>query len=397
MKLKWYLLIGLFAGLVLGPFILKIPGSTYILLDDTAIEFTNFFAVSVLLISLIGFWFLWLILRYILRTSNFTLGWFGDRGSRKARQNTIDGMIALAEGHWKTAEGLLSKGAKENNTQLINYLAAARASQEQNDHQSRDNYLKLAAEAQPEAQVAVGLTQAQLQIQHQQFEQALATLNHLRTLSPHHPHILKMLHRLYIALNDWQQVIDLIPKLRKNRVLTPDEINASESHAYFIRLSKTETKGLEACEVFWQQLPSQFRKTAKFQTRYVQILIKFQQFETAEALIKEGLKKHWNEQLVNLWGDIQSQQASKSLASAEQLLKQKPNNNALLTCLGKLSLQAQLWGKAKSYLEQSLASQPTAEAYFYLAKAFEQLGHPLNAQEQYKAGLEFQVKNPAQS
>lgn len=37
MKLKWIILIALFGGLILGPLISNVPGSTYILLDKTAI------------------------------------------------------------------------------------------------------------------------------------------------------------------------------------------------------------------------------------------------------------------------------------------------------------------------------------------------------------------------
>ena len=196
MKLKWWLLLGVFGGFIIGPLIAMVPGSTYILLKDTALEFNNSFALTMLLLLLLVAWALGLLIRYLLKTSNLTIGWFGDRHLRKARQNTIDGMIALSEGHWKTAELLLLKGAQIPDSRLINYLAAARAAQEQNNDKKRDDYLKSAAHAQPEAQIAVGLTQAQLQIQHKQYEQALATLNHLRNLSPHHPYVLKLLNQV---------------------------------------------------------------------------------------------------------------------------------------------------------------------------------------------------------
>ncbi|NVK22023.1 MAG: heme biosynthesis protein HemY [Kangiellaceae bacterium] len=393
MKLKWWLLLGLFGGPLVAYLIKQVPGSTYIVLDQTAIEFQNNFAIALLILAGLGLWLLWLLVRYILRTSNLTVGWFGDRGLRKAQQNTIDGMIALAEGHWKTAEKLLTKGAQIDDTKLINYLAAARAAQEQNLDKNRDDYLKAAAQAQPEAQIAVGLTQAQLQLQHKQYEQALATLNHLRSMSPHHPYVLKLLNQLFNRLQDWQQVIELCPKLRKNRVLSSEQLDANEINAWLKQLEKENAlSGFDAAQQVWKSSPKIFTASSEAQLNFAKILAEHQQQELLESHIKNSMKQSWQDELAQLFGDIHSEQPAKTLASAEQWLKQKPQNVSLLTALGKLSLQAQLWGKSKSYLEQSIQLKPSAEAYFYLAQAFEQLGHPINAQEQYQSGLLHQVQ-----
>lgn len=388
MKLKWIILIALFGGLILGPLISNVPGSTYILLDQTAIEFKNNFAIALVLLSLLGLWMLWLLLRYLLKTSNITVGWFGDRNLRKARQQTIDGMIALAEGHWKTAEDLLIKGAKFRDTKLINYLAAARAAQEQDDDKSRDQYLQAAAKAQPDAHIAIGLTQAQLQIQHRQFEQALATLSHLRDMAPHHPYVLKLLHQLYTRLSEWEQVLELLPKLRKYRVYHPTRIDDIEVIAWAELLSvKAQREGLSAVNDLWLKLPKNVRKRPQTQLAYAEILADQRQFDQLELHIKDSMKQEWQERLAELYGMIESQEPSRTLATAETWLKQKPHNTTLLTTLGKLSLRAQLWGKAKSYLEKSIEQKPTAEAHYYLGQAYRELGHPIQEQEEYHRGL----------
>ena len=388
MKLKWIVLIALFGGLILGPLISKVPGSTYILLDQTAIEFKNNFAIALVLLTLLGLWLLWILIRYLLKTSNITVGWFGDRNQRKARQQTIDGMIALAEGHWKTAEGLLVKGAKFRDTKLINYLAAARAAQEQDDDKSRDQYLQAAAKAQPDAHIAIGLTQAQLQIQHRQYEQALATLSHLRDMSPHHPYVLKLLHQLYTRLADWESVIELLPKLRKYRVYSPQRIDDIEVIAWAELLTlKAQREGLPAVNDLWLKLAKSVRKRPQTQLAYAEVLAEQRQFDQLELHIKDSMKQQWQEPLAQLYGMIESQEPSRTLATAETWLKQKPNNHTLLTTLGKLSLRAQLWGKAKNYLEKSIDHKATAEAHYYLAQAYRELGHPIQEQEEYQRGL----------
>ncbi|MBV35010.1 MAG: heme biosynthesis protein HemY [Rickettsiales bacterium] len=392
MKLKWIILIALFGGLILGPLISNVPGSTYILLDQTAIEFKNNFAIALVLLSLVGLWLLWILIRYLLKTSNLTVGWFGDRNLRKARQQTIDGMIALAEGHWKTAENLLVKGAKFRDTKLINYLAAARAAQEQDDHKSRDQYLQEAANAQPDAHIAIGLTQAQLKIRHRQYEQALATLNHLRELSPHHPYVLKLLHQLYTKLGDWERIIELLPKLHKNRVYSAERVADIEVIAWAELLSLiAKREGLTAVNEQWLKLSKNVRKRPEAQLAYAEILAEQHQYDQLELHIKDSMKQQWQERLAELYGMIESQEPSRTLATAETWLKQKPNNAVLLTTLGKLSLRAQLWGKAKKYLEQSIEQQATAEAYYYLGQAYKELGHPIQAQEVFYTGLANEV------
>src|SRR5690606_30571788 len=55
--------------------------------------------------------------------------------------------------------------------------------------------------------------------------------------------------------------------------------------------------------------------------------------------------------------------------------------------LGRLSLRNQLWGKAKLYLEQSLAISPSAEGYAELGRLHEYLGDFIMGESCYKQGI----------
>ena len=59
------------------------------------------------------------------------------------------------------------------------------------------------------------------------------------------------------------------------------------------------------------------------------------------------------------------------IAHAEKWLADHPRDGALLLALGRLCRQKQLWGKAQSYLEASLAVEPTPEAHLELASLLE--------------------------
>ena len=70
----------------------------------------------------------------------------------------------------------------------------------------------------PSADVAVSLTQAELQLADHQLEQALATLKHLRSVAPKHTYVLRLLRRLYEQLGDWEHLRELLPELRRRKV-----------------------------------------------------------------------------------------------------------------------------------------------------------------------------------
>ncbi len=393
MKLRWYVIAGLFIGLLSVPFIRNIKGSTYILFDKTAIEFQNYFAVTLLVLSALSLWFGWILIRYLLRTSNKTLGWFGGRKSLKARQQTIDGMIALSEGHWKTAEGLLTKSASANNTKLINYLGAARASQQQGDIKQRDNYLKLAANSEPDAQMAVGLTKVELQIASQEYENALASLNHLKSINANHPFVLKLLYKVHHKLNDWKAIIELLPKLKKHGVFTDEAFANIELEAWQQRFQRAETKGDNKVFDLWTQLSRTLKRDPNIAYSYSRALINDGQTDNAEQAIKQGLKHHWDDRLILLFVEINHANSSKALSSVEQWLKTQDGNQELLYALGRLSLKAKLWGKATNYLEQSIAIKPSAKAYNALAQSYEHSGHPIQAQDTYQKGLKILARD----
>ena len=69
----------------------------------------------------------------------------------------------------------------------------------------------------------------------------------------------------------------------------------------------------------------------------------------------------------------------------DEIELQLDDDPSLLLTLGRLCIQQQLWGKAQSYLEASLALQPSITANIQLAKLLEQLGHTAEANRLYRA------------
>ncbi len=129
------------------------------------------------------------------------------------------------------------------------------------------------------------------------------------------------------------------------------------------------------------------QKQIRLVGQYADYLIQRGAAEKAEMLLREILKKTWDDHLAILYGQAAGVDAHKQLAIAENWLKLRPNNAGLLLTLGRLCLRNQLWGKARTYLENSIELEPNAVAYAELANLLERIGERDLAANYYRQGL----------
>lgn len=380
--------LALLAGAAVAMLLQKDPG--YVML--AAGPYTVEMSLALLVIGLAAlFTVLYLAIRLAVRTVGLprqVRSWQRRRGSRQARRSTTRGLLELSEGNWKAAEKHLIRHADNTETPMLNYLAAARAAQSLGEHERRDSYIRLAHESMPSADVAVSLTQAELQLAHNQLEQALATLNHLRRIAPQHTYVLRLLKRLYEELGDWEHLRELIPELRKRKVEDPDTLRTLEIRVHRALL---EGASLTADDrdllVAWTGVPRGLRGEPLLLADYASYLIERQQHDEAEPLLRDALKHQFAEGLVALYGQLTPANPGHALSFAEGLLDHNPRNPALLLALGRLALRAQLWGKARGYLEASIGAGGPPEAHRELGHLLEQLGEERAALDVYRHGL----------
>jgi HemY protein len=319
--------------------------------------------------------------------------WRRKRRNLRARQALTRGLVELAEGRWKVAERHLTRNVTQSETPLLNYLAAARAAQLQGAHTRRDDYLHLAHESMPSADVAVGLTQAELQLAHQQYEQALATLMHVRSLSPKHNYVLTLLKKLYENLGEWKKLEEMMPELKRRKVVSESDYQTLESRVYRERL-KQESPTLEGLVRYWQTVPKNIRQQQQMLIHYCKYMMALDAGSRIEPLIVSSLQREWNNELVSLYGHIELANPSHQLAVAEAWLKNHQEDPMLLLTLARLSLQNKLWGKARSYLEASIGISPTPESYQQLGLLLERLGEEEGASRCFRAGLALEHPEP---
>jgi HemY protein len=77
---------------------------------------------------------------------------------------------------------------------------------------------------------------------------------------------------------------------------------------------------------------------------------------------------------VQAYGDLEVDEPLRTLDRAETWLAAHERDPVLLVACAKLALRAELYGKARSFLEASVAIRPRLEAYQLLADLLEQIG-----------------------
>lgn len=311
----------------------------------------------------------------------------------RAGMKLTRGMIEVAEGNFARGEKLLARAASSSDAPLFNYLQAARAAHLQGQDERRDEWLKLAFENTPEAANAVLLTQAELQLDRQQYEQALATLRRLEENSKDHSYAVALMGRLYYRLQDWENLAAILPRLRKHKRVDPATIDTWQ-----VRVHKEKLDGAaDADSVLqeWQSVAKHLRNDITLLDAYFTNLIRTDQQQKAEKELVASLKREWRGPLVRLYGLVDGPDGTKQLKRAEGWLAKYGEDPDLLLAAARLCLRNELWGKARSYLETVLSLRPSPEAYQVYGRLLNQLGETDAAADAFRDGLGMVADGPA--
>ena len=347
------------------------------------------FAVS-LIIGFFVFYLFFRLLGWLFRLP----GQLKSRGKNikfnRSQEALIAGLVDSAEGNWEKVENVLIKHASHSGAPLIHYLTAARAAQSRGAFDKRDEYLRKAADQAPDSSVVIGLTQAELHLSGNQFEQALETLTKLHSIDPTHANVLKLLHQTYQHVGDWQGIRKLIPSLHTNKILMETEVKLLEVEAYSQLLKQSAEKGnIEEIQSLWSEIPNYIKTMPGFSPIYFAAMINAGAGAEIEQDLIDVLSVNWDETLVVLFGSIQSDNASKQLETAEKWSYIHQENAVLLAVMGKLAVKCGDTFKAESYLAKSIAAEPTVQAYQLMGDLLFAQGDKDNASTCYKNGLEL--------
>ena len=363
----------------------------HFLLSDPGYAVINFrgYVIEMSVPVLVGFavalvFLVWLIRKIIVAPRR--LGEAAGRyRSARSGQKLTKGMIAVAEGNLARGQRLLGRAASTSDSPLFNYLQAARAAHLQGKDERRDEWLRMAFQETPEAANAVLLTQAELQLDRGQYEQALATLRRLEEDSRDHAQAQALMGRLYFKLKDWEALGELLPRLGKNTQIRPEVLEKWAVRVHCELLD--QAADVEVLDHNWKGVPKKLRTNISLLEAYYRGLTRVGLHDRAEKELAAALKSDWRPELVQLFGLVEATDTTKQLKKAETWLKNRGDDPDLLLAAARLCVRNELWGKARSYLETVISLRPTPEAYREYGALLTQMGESDAAADAYREGL----------
>ncbi len=378
----------LIIAVVMGWLLQQASGGLVFTYNEWVIQTSlGLFILAFIVLFLLVYFLFWLV-RKLIRLPADLSRWSEYRRRRRSEKFLTQGLLSMMEDNWPEAERAFRKGAAYSQTPLVNYLGAAQAAHRQGGAGRSDRYLRLAHRHDEASNPAVGLARARLQISQKQVEQAYHTLVSLNREQPGHDQVKIALLETAAEMKDWTRAAELLKECERSGLLPADQVKAKQLTFYAGLLQQAGAgKDRPALEKLWQEIPNKLKKECYLIEVYVTERLRHADSSDCEALLRRALRKEWDFELVRLFGLVEGKNLKQQLGFAEKYLARFPRDAALLLTLGRLCKKTQLWGKAKTYLEQSLEVQPNPEACQELATLLEQQGEHAAAAGYYQQGL----------
>lgn len=304
------------------------------------------------------------------------------RRREKARSTLLDALHEYFAGRYARAEKAAANSLELGEQAELSAVLAARAAHELRAFERRDAYLARAAAGDEVLRV---VTEAELLLEERRFQEAL---NLLKQLPRKHTAALRLELKAQQQLRNWDQVPALAGELQKRNVF--DATQAAQIRRYALAENlKRKALDAQALDEAWQKVPPNERTDGRVAAAAAQCFIALGGCAQAHRLIEDALEAGWDSELVGLYAECEGGDALKRIERAETWLRAHPNDAVLLLTLGRLCGEQALWGKAQSYLEASIAIEPTYSAHLAAARLHERLGNADAARRHYRESLDL--------
>lgn len=348
-------------------------GSGYVLIHfgDTRVELNLVLFVLLLVLLMVVMYWLWRFISRVFSAPADVRKWQERRGLVNTQKNLSKGFIALGEGEYRKAQKILTKVADKTTEPLVPLLAAANAAQQQGDTYSSEYLLNKAGETAPAAKQALKLARAEQKLMSGDLQSTQEILDSLGHKFNNNPIYLRLQSSIYLRDKNWGKLIEMLPKLKRKSNLSEEDIKELEYKAYRHRL--IGAKDGKEVNSRWKKIPKILRQDKDVSVDFVHKLVETEQHNAAAKHIETLLNKNWNNDLVNLYSQLNISNMAAQIKNLEQWIVERKDNALLHLGLGRLYSKKELWVMAKESLEQSLGIEDSTEARGLLIEANEHI------------------------
>ena len=343
------------------------------------------------LLAIAAFVALYALLRIVVRLSRLPRDVREHRKRRqlaRARAKEDAAVVALIEGRHGKALQFADESLAIPGSSPVGSLIAARAALETRDFDAVE-----AALARPEAQLpslAVPrlMIEAEAALERGRPADALARLGELRKEAGLHTAALRLELRALTAAGRHGEIPALIDQLVKRKVYDSEQADVlrASAHAEALAGFAHDASGLRD---YWNRLSEVDKLHPNVARAAATSFIALGGDREAAEIIARSLERRWDSDLVALYAECRIADATRQLETAERWLALHNHDAKLLYALGRLCERAQLWGKAQTYLEASLALDNGWRANLALGEMQAKLGRNDQANAHLAAALKL--------
>ncbi|CAB3743001.1 putative protoheme IX biogenesis protein [Achromobacter denitrificans] len=323
------------------------------------------------------------LLAWLLAIPDRVRAWRGKRAQARDHELLERGWIGLLEGRYTTAEKDLTKLLDQTKVQtrrVLAALSAARAAHGLSEFDRRDRLLTTAQEqagADPGLVEATATVSADMLLDQGRAERALAVLEPLADGGARHLHTMRLLLRAHTALHHDDQVFTLARGLVRRNALARAEADQLIDASGAARLRAVASG--EGWRAIWKDLKAEERLLPEIALAGAAAFEAAGEANEAARVLEAAIAVKFNPALVAAYARCEAEQVSRRLARAETWLQQRPTDPDLLTALGMLCLNGQLWGQAERYLLRALSRRSDAQTHALLGSLYDRLDRPADA------------------
>jgi HemY protein len=349
-------------------------------------------SLNLLLVLIVGgFFSLYFGLRMVARTVQLPAEvrlWRRRQKEQRARSKLDAAIVALLEGRYGKAQQEAKEALALPHSTGLAALVAARAAIDVRRFDAAEGFL-----SRPETQVTSlavpRLTlSAEIALEQGQPQEALRILESLRREAGLHTAALRLELRATQAARRYAAIPPLVEQLVKRGVfdVAQGEQVRIAAQREQLRSLAYDASGLRDA---WNRLPEATRTQGQIARAAALSFLQLGGDREAADIVARSLDREWNSDLVELYGECRLGDPTLQLEQAERWLMTHNQDAVLLRVLGTLCQRQQLWGKAQTYLEASLALENHWRTHLALGEMLGRLGRSDEANAHFVAALKL--------
>lgn len=362
-------------------------GNVVIVAQPWRIELSLTLAVLLLIASFAILYFLLRVFSWVGDRPERFRSWRLRRSVRRDQESLESGWINVLEGKYVNADKDFSRVVNRTRSEkrkVLASLASADANHHLGEYGQRDKALEIAKQAAGEdlrLREAWAIVAAEMYLDQNRPQDALALLQPLQDASSRYLHATRLLLRAHRQLRNYDRVYDLTRLLLRRGVIEKDEaLQLIEMSA----AARLHTAGASGFKAIWGDLRSEERSLPDIALAAAGIQTAEGNHDEASRILEAAISVQPDPRLLSAYSQCPPQHVSRRLAKAEEWLKRHPDDPALLAAMGNLCLTGQLWGPGERYLKRSMVLRSDMRIHALLGNLYDSLGRPEDAMKHWR-------------